>query len=314
MTIGPDGFLYIGMGDGGSGGDPERRALNVTTLLGKILRIDPAADGDQPYTIPADNPFVGVDGARPEIWSVGVRNPWRMSFDRETGDLWIGDVGQGEWEEIDVAWAADGAGRGVELRVERVRGHAPLQRRPAGRRRRRRRSTSTSTATPAARSAAARCTAARRSRRSSAGTCTATTAAAQCSAIQVDDRTVAGEQLDARRSRRRVAAVRAGPDGELYVLSVDGRDRTDRRRLTVARPVGGQATRSNVDRPGVSGSAPTDLHPHRVARLDAVGIDTRHHGDVAQLDARATLVDVGDDRVERRAVAAPRAPPPRRDR
>ena len=115
VAIGPDGFLYIGMGDGGSGGDPERRALNVTTLLGKILRIDPAADGDQPYTIPGDNPFVGVDGARPEIWSVGVRNPWRMSFDRETGDLWFGDVGQGELEEIDVARAAEGAGRGFNF-------------------------------------------------------------------------------------------------------------------------------------------------------------------------------------------------------
>ncbi len=113
VTIGPDGYLYIGMGDGGDGGDPQRRALNVSTHLGKILRIDPTPSGDQPYTIPADNPFVDVDGALPEIWSVGVRNPWRMTFDRETGDLWFGDVGQGEWEEIDVAWADEGGGRGV---------------------------------------------------------------------------------------------------------------------------------------------------------------------------------------------------------
>jgi glucose/arabinose dehydrogenase len=113
VTIGPDGMLYIGMGDGGSGGDPERYSLNVTSLLGKILRIDPTPTADQPYTVPADNPFVGVSGARPEIWSVGVRNPWRMSFDSETGDLWFGDVGQGEIEEIDVARAADGGGRGV---------------------------------------------------------------------------------------------------------------------------------------------------------------------------------------------------------
>ena len=115
VTIGPDAMLYIGMGDGGSGGDPERRALDVSTLLGKILRIDPTPSGGQPYTIPTDNPFVGVDGAEPEIWSVGVRNPWRMSFDPATGDLWFGDVGQGAIEEIDVAWAADGAGRGMNF-------------------------------------------------------------------------------------------------------------------------------------------------------------------------------------------------------
>ena len=68
-----------------------------------------------PYTVPPDNPFVGVDGARPEIWSVGLRNPWRFSFDRQTGDLWIADVGQNKWEEVDVAWAADGTGRGVNF-------------------------------------------------------------------------------------------------------------------------------------------------------------------------------------------------------
>lgn len=115
VVFGPDGYLYIGMGDGGSANDPERRALNVGQLLGKILRINPVANGDQPYTVPADNPFLGIEGARPEIWSVGVRNPWRFNFDRETGDLWIGDVGQGEWEEIDLARAADGAGRGVNF-------------------------------------------------------------------------------------------------------------------------------------------------------------------------------------------------------
>jgi len=112
VTIGPDGDLYIGMGDGGAAGDPERRALNVGQLLGKILRINPARSGDSQYTVPPDNPFVGVAGARPEIWSVGVRNPWRMAFDPATNDLWFADVGQGAWEEIDVARAADGAGRG----------------------------------------------------------------------------------------------------------------------------------------------------------------------------------------------------------
>ena len=115
VTVGPDGDLYIGMGDGGDAGDPERRALDVSTLLGKILRIDPTPDGDQPYTIPDDNPFVGVEGARPEIYAVGVRNPWRMTFDSATGDLWFGDVGQGEWEEIDVAWADEGTGRGFNF-------------------------------------------------------------------------------------------------------------------------------------------------------------------------------------------------------
>lgn len=115
LEFGPDGFLYIGMGDGGSGGDPERRALNVSELLGKMLRIDPTPLGDQPYTIPADNPFVGIEGARPEIWSVGMRNPWRFTFDSATGDLWIGDVGQGEWEEIDLARAVDGGGRGLNF-------------------------------------------------------------------------------------------------------------------------------------------------------------------------------------------------------
>ena len=115
VTIGPDGMLYIGMGDGGDGGDPQRHALNVSSLLGKMLRIDPTPSGGAPYTVPADNPFVGVAGARPEIWAVGLRNPWRFSFDSATGDLWIADVGQNVLEEIDVAWAADGGGRGLNF-------------------------------------------------------------------------------------------------------------------------------------------------------------------------------------------------------
>ncbi|CAN0409180.1 unnamed protein product, partial [Phaeothamnion confervicola] len=84
LTFGPDGYLYIGTGDGGDANDPERRALNLSDLLGKMLRIDPVAADGQPYTVPDDNPFVGVSGARPEVWSVGLRNPWRFSFDRET--------------------------------------------------------------------------------------------------------------------------------------------------------------------------------------------------------------------------------------
>jgi glucose/arabinose dehydrogenase len=115
IDFGPDHMLYISTGDGGSGGDPDRRALNLGEWLGKLLRIDPKPDGDAGYTVPPDNPFVGVEGARPEIWSYGLRNPWRISFDRSTGDLWIADVGQGQWEEVDVGWAADGGGRGLNF-------------------------------------------------------------------------------------------------------------------------------------------------------------------------------------------------------
>jgi glucose/arabinose dehydrogenase len=117
LSFGPDGYLYIGMGDGGAGGDPERRATDLSTLLGKLLRIDPAIAEGQAYTVPADNPFVGAEGAAPEIWASGLRNPWKFAFDRETGDLWIADVGQGAWEEIDFAPATGGvdAGKGLSF-------------------------------------------------------------------------------------------------------------------------------------------------------------------------------------------------------
>ena len=115
IDFGPDHMLYIGAGDGGAGGDPDRRALNLGEWLGKLLRIDPRPSADAGYTVPPDNPFVGVEGARPEIWAYGLRNPWRISFDRSTGDLWIADVGQGQWEEVDVGWAADGGGRGLNF-------------------------------------------------------------------------------------------------------------------------------------------------------------------------------------------------------
>jgi glucose/arabinose dehydrogenase len=110
LVFGPDGMLWIGMGDSGSGGDPEDNAQSLGTLFGKMLRIDPEASGERPYTIPADNPFVERDGARPEIWAYGLRNPWRYAFDRSTGDLWIGDVGQNAWEEIDFVAAGSTGG------------------------------------------------------------------------------------------------------------------------------------------------------------------------------------------------------------
>jgi glucose/arabinose dehydrogenase len=98
--FGPDGMLYIGFGDGGSGGDPQNNGQRLDTLLGKLLRID--VNAGTPYRVPPDNPFVGRSGARPEIWAYGLRNPWRFSFDRATRRLFVGDVGQNAWEEIDV--------------------------------------------------------------------------------------------------------------------------------------------------------------------------------------------------------------------
>ncbi|HEY8416659.1 MAG TPA: PQQ-dependent sugar dehydrogenase, partial [Limnochordales bacterium] len=109
MVFGPDGYLYIGTGDGGRAGDPWDNAQNLGTLLGKMLRID--VDSGQPYGVPADNPFVGHPGARPEIWALGLRNPWKFSFDRETGDLYIADVGQNAWEEVNFQPATSRGGQ-----------------------------------------------------------------------------------------------------------------------------------------------------------------------------------------------------------
>jgi glucose/arabinose dehydrogenase len=118
LAFGTDGMLYISLGDGGSGGDPHGNGQRLDTLLGKILRIDPRQqEGGGAYGIPRDNPFVGVEGARGEIWQYGLRNPWRFSFDRDAGDLWIGDVGQNTYEEIDFAPAGDaGVNWGWNLR------------------------------------------------------------------------------------------------------------------------------------------------------------------------------------------------------
>ena len=114
IAFGPDEMLYIGMGDGGSGGDPQGNGQNPQSLLGKMLRINVLFDGtaaaSTPYTAPTDNPFVDQPGWAPEIWALGLRNPWRFSFDRKTGDLWIGDVGQNQWEEVDFQPASSAGG------------------------------------------------------------------------------------------------------------------------------------------------------------------------------------------------------------
>ncbi len=112
LHFGPDGYLYIGMGDGGSAGDPGNRSQNPQELLGKMLRIDVSeANEEQPYTIPPDNPFADTtDGILDEIWAFGLRNPWRFCFDQLTGDMWIGDVGQDDWEEVDFEPAGSGGG------------------------------------------------------------------------------------------------------------------------------------------------------------------------------------------------------------
>jgi glucose/arabinose dehydrogenase len=120
ITFGPDGLLYVGMGDGGGGGDQHGARGNgqaLDTILGKILRLDPTPDGERPYTIPSDNPFADRAGARGEIYAYGLRNPWRFSFDRQTGDLTIGDVGQNAVEEISFVRSGEGAGANFGWRV-----------------------------------------------------------------------------------------------------------------------------------------------------------------------------------------------------
>jgi glucose/arabinose dehydrogenase len=116
LQFGPDELLYIGTGDGGGGGDQHGRfgnAQNLGSLLGKLLRIDPRASDGRPYSVPSDNPFVSRGGAKPEIYSYGLRNPWRFSFDRANGAVTIGDVGQGAWEEI--SYRSKGKARGANF-------------------------------------------------------------------------------------------------------------------------------------------------------------------------------------------------------
>jgi glucose/arabinose dehydrogenase len=131
VVLGPDAMVWFGLGDGGSQRDPNNNGQNTNVLLGKILRIDPSKPtATAGYSIPADNPFLSGGGA-PEVWTVGLRNPWRFSFDRATGDLWIGDVGQSAYEEIDQLSAATGRGRGANLQwalregTHQLKGAAP---------------------------------------------------------------------------------------------------------------------------------------------------------------------------------------------
>lgn len=115
IQFGPDGYLYIATGDGGSGGDPGNRAQNPLNLLGKMLRLD--VDNGLPYSIPASNPFVSDPGTLDEIWALGLRNPWRFTFDSETGDMYIADVGQNQWEYVHHEPAGDPGGRNYGWRI-----------------------------------------------------------------------------------------------------------------------------------------------------------------------------------------------------
>jgi glucose/arabinose dehydrogenase len=128
VEIGPDGYLYFGLGDGGAAGDPFGNGQNTSVLLGKILRIDPTTpSAGKNYSIPPDNPFADGQGGAPEVWAYGVRNPWRYTFDAKTDDLWIGDVGQNQWEEIDLLPAADGGGKGVNLGWDQMEATHPYK-------------------------------------------------------------------------------------------------------------------------------------------------------------------------------------------
>lgn len=119
LAFGPDGYLYAGVGDGGAANDPQGNAQNPRTWLGKLLRLD--VDAETPYAVPASNPFVGDEAGRLEIWALGLRNPWRFSFDRLTGDLLVGDVGQNAWEEVNYQPA--GAAGGINYGWDVMEGH-----------------------------------------------------------------------------------------------------------------------------------------------------------------------------------------------
>ena len=122
LVFDAQGMLLVALGDGGAGGDPERVALDMGSMLGKILRIDPRPATGEPYGVPADNPFITTPGALPEIWSAGLRNPWRIDLDPSTGELWVADVGQGDWEEVTVV----ATGRGVNFGWSAFEGSHPF--------------------------------------------------------------------------------------------------------------------------------------------------------------------------------------------
>lgn len=124
LAFGPDRMLYIALGDGGSAGDPQNNGQRTDTLLGKVLRIDVSSRRTE-YEIPDDNPFAGQPAARGEIWDYGLRNPWRISFDRATGELWIADVGQGEWEEVNRELARSGGGFNYGWKIKEGRACYP---------------------------------------------------------------------------------------------------------------------------------------------------------------------------------------------
>ncbi len=124
LLFGPDGYLYIALGDGGDAGDPHDNGQDLTTMLGKMLRIDVNADNDSGYVVPPDNPFVGQENALDEIWAYGLRNPWRSSFDRLTDDFWIADVGQNDFEEVNFQSAASSGGENYGWRC--YEGNAPF--------------------------------------------------------------------------------------------------------------------------------------------------------------------------------------------
>ena len=132
LVVDADGLLWFGLGDGGASGDPNGNGQNPATLLGSMLRVRPTLNGDEPYEVPDDNPFADgttPDGtkAAPEAWAYGLRNPWRFTFDSATGDLWIADVGQGEWEEINHVTADDGLGEGANFGWNRREGAHPYE-------------------------------------------------------------------------------------------------------------------------------------------------------------------------------------------
>lgn len=125
LLFGPDGMLFLGLGDGGSAGDPQNHGQSLGTLLGAVLRLDVSAStSSQPYTIPPDNPFIGKNGARDEIWAYGLRNPWRMAFDRETGQLWAADVGQNAREEVNIITKGGNFGWNIMEGTKAFRGRA----------------------------------------------------------------------------------------------------------------------------------------------------------------------------------------------